>query len=460
MNDAQPQPASAGTSVEIRFENRGDKLIGLGLFNGLLKVLTLGMYSFWGKTEARRRLWSFMRLNGESLQYTGTGKELMLGFLVVLGAFVLPLFLAGMLIGLLLPGNKSALAIYQVVVYGLFFFLLGNAMYRAQRYRLSRTTWRGIRGGMDGSPWRYGWTYFWTIAIPFGAVFALAGAAAVAWPANAGIAGAIAVLGFVAALWILPWRANTLQRILTNDMRFGDRALSYTGTPGPLYKRYVFAWASSAITYVAAMGVAIAYAFNTGLTETLPQQIPPTGQQVAVFALIILVAIILAGLITAWYRANQMNHFARHTHLDTATFELTASGKGLMWLLFSNWVLAALGVLAGIVLGGALLFALTAVPGLSSAAPTALLDPSAAPEIAELEEGSLEPGVLGLAVAFAPVVVMSTVANTFALFRSARYFISRLKLNGAVALDLIQQNATTGPRRGEGLAQVFDIDAF
>ena len=226
MNDAQPQPASAGTSVEIRFENRGDKLIGLGLFNGLLKVLTLGMYSFWGKTEARRRLWSFMRLNGESLQYTGTGKELMLGFLVVLGAFVLPLFLAGMLIGLLLPGNKSALAIYQVVVYGLFFFLLGNAMYRAQRYRLSRTTWRGIRGGMDGSPWRYGWTYFWTIAIPFGAVFALAGAAAVAWPANAGIAGAIAVLGFVAALWILPWRANTLQRILTNDMRFGDRALS------------------------------------------------------------------------------------------------------------------------------------------------------------------------------------------------------------------------------------------
>ncbi|MCB1484408.1 MAG: hypothetical protein KDJ17_05900, partial [Hyphomicrobiaceae bacterium] len=59
-----------------------------------------------------------------------------------------------------------------------------------------------------------------------------------------------------------------------------------------------------------------------------------------------------------------------------------------------------------------------------------------------------------------PMVLVTTVATTFAQFRSARYFLSRLKLDGPVNLAAIQQSASTGPRLGEGLAQVFDLDAF
>ena len=56
------------------------------------------------------------------------------------------------------------------MLYLLFFLVVGNAMYRAQRYRLSRTEWRGIRGGLVGSPGAYGWTYFWTLAGPVAAI--------------------------------------------------------------------------------------------------------------------------------------------------------------------------------------------------------------------------------------------------------------------------------------------------
>ncbi|MEQ1715329.1 MAG: DUF898 family protein [Hyphomicrobium sp.] len=441
MHDTTAHAAAAPKSIDIAFDNHGDRLIGLGLVNGLLKVVSLGLYSFWGKTEVRRRLWSFTRLNGEPLEYTGTGKELFLGFLVVFFAFVLPLMLGGLTVALLFPGQKGAIAIYQFAAYALFFFLLGNALYRAQRYRMSRTRWRGIRAGLEGSPAAYGWAYFWTLVLPFALVAALTGAVAFAGSPSAG--GLIGTVGFVAALWALPWRSNKLQRMLTNDMRFGDRALSYSGSSKPLYKRYFFAWAGSALLYLAALAASAYYAYSTDIVTSLQLYIPPTGQQIAVFAALWIGVLIAAGLITAWYRASQMNHFARHTHLDSATFKLNASGKSLMWLFFSNWMLAALGIAGGLALGGFAAYA----AGLLPAPPEPGMEPA-------------EPGLLPIITIMVPVMLMTTLTTTFAQFRSARYFLSRLKLDGAVNLDAIMQSQHSGPKRGEGLAQVFDLDAF
>lgn len=132
MDASLPGPANGpAKTLDITFDNRGERLIGLGAVNGILKLLSLGLYSFWGKTEVRKRLWSFTRLNGEPLEYTGTGKELFLGFLIVFFAFVLPLMLGAIAVALLFPQDKLAISIYQFAAYGLFFLLLGNAMYRS-----------------------------------------------------------------------------------------------------------------------------------------------------------------------------------------------------------------------------------------------------------------------------------------------------------------------------------------
>ena len=69
---------------------------GLGriaLLNALLFVVTLTIYRFWAKTNVRRHIWSCVRINGEPLEYTGRGMELLLGFLIVFGLFFLPVFL-------------------------------------------------------------------------------------------------------------------------------------------------------------------------------------------------------------------------------------------------------------------------------------------------------------------------------------------------------------------------------
>ncbi len=439
MQDYVAPNAGALSNVDITFENRGDRLVGLGLVNGVLKILSLGLYSFWAKTEVRRRIWSFTRINGEPLEYTGTGKELFLGFLIVFFVFVVLAFADT----LLFPGNRAVLAVYPLVAAGLLFLLLGNALYRAQRYRLSRTRWRSIRGWLAGSPARYGWTYFWTLGLPFLLVALLT--AFVSWAVTPVLAGPVAILGLIAALWVLPWRSNMLQRRITNDMRFGDQPLSYSGRSGPLYKRYFFAWMGSALLVVAAGAATLLLMQQSGVLEGLEagERPIPTLTQIAGVIAIWIVTIIAMGLVTAWYRAMQYNHFAAHTHLDGATFRLNASGKSLMWLMLSNWLISVLGVLAGAAAGGAIAYA----AGLMPEPPAPGVPPA-------------EPGVLPVLLIMIPIVLMTSIATTFAQFRSARYFLSRLKLDGAVDLAAIQQSASTGPRLGEGLAQVFDLDAF
>src|SRR5215470_19726870 len=73
----------------------------LSLLNGLLRILTLGVYHFWGKTEVRQRIWSAVRVDGEPLEYRGTGGELFKGFLVVFLLVLLPLGVLAFVVPLL-----------------------------------------------------------------------------------------------------------------------------------------------------------------------------------------------------------------------------------------------------------------------------------------------------------------------------------------------------------------------
>jgi len=78
-----PAEAPPGEPLELSWHNAQGNILGLALFNFALRVATLGIYHFWGKTEVRKRIWAASRLQGEPLEYTGTGWELFLGFVIV-----------------------------------------------------------------------------------------------------------------------------------------------------------------------------------------------------------------------------------------------------------------------------------------------------------------------------------------------------------------------------------------
>jgi uncharacterized membrane protein YjgN (DUF898 family) len=143
-----PPPAPP---VRVSFSgDRGDfrRLVTVG---ALLELVTVGFYRFWLTTDIRRHLWAHTAIDGDAAEYTGRGGELLIGFLFAL-AIIVPVYLAYFLAGLEAERIKAFASIPLVA----FLYVFGQfAIYRARRYRLTRTVWRGVRFWMSGSGWAY-----------------------------------------------------------------------------------------------------------------------------------------------------------------------------------------------------------------------------------------------------------------------------------------------------------------
>ena len=140
---------SGGKAGGVRFLGRRRTYARLLARGAALLLVSLGLYRFWLMTDVRRFLWASTEIDGETLEYAGTPIELVLGFLVAVAVLV-PVY-AGFFIAALDLGPFGEMA-------GLLAFLglavLGQyAVYRARRYRLTRTIFRGLRFTQDGSAW-------------------------------------------------------------------------------------------------------------------------------------------------------------------------------------------------------------------------------------------------------------------------------------------------------------------
>jgi uncharacterized membrane protein YjgN (DUF898 family) len=166
------------------------KLFWLVVWTGALTVVTLGIYRFWARTRLRRYIWSSIMLGGDSFEYTGTGLEKFLGFLIALVFLAVYLGLLQVVlsfVGFNLWGAISSepnlpkdMLMQMVATYAtglavmpLIFF----AQYRARRYMLSRTRWRGLRFAMDAAALGYVWRallYYGMSLVTLGALMPLA----------------------------------------------------------------------------------------------------------------------------------------------------------------------------------------------------------------------------------------------------------------------------------------------
>jgi uncharacterized membrane protein YjgN (DUF898 family) len=151
MRDVAPTEDGARPVTGARFTGTTGSYCRMMIRGALLQAVTLGIYRFWLATEMRRFLWANTEIDGDSLDYTGTAIELLLGFLIAL-AILVPIYvlfaIAGLELGLYsqLAGVAGFLALTAFGQY---------AFFRARRYRLSRTVYRGIRFHQDGSAWAY-----------------------------------------------------------------------------------------------------------------------------------------------------------------------------------------------------------------------------------------------------------------------------------------------------------------
>jgi len=155
--DSETGRAAAGDDRAIRFTGNWREYLPIAATNALLIICTLGVYRFWAAARQRRYLWSRTEVIDDTLEWTGTGKEMFIGFLIVI-AILAPffLFIQFLFPALVARGKAEAAAGIITLFYIGLIYLGGFARFRALRYRLSRTLWHGIRGGSNDPGWNYG----------------------------------------------------------------------------------------------------------------------------------------------------------------------------------------------------------------------------------------------------------------------------------------------------------------
>ena len=124
----------------VEYDGELSHITRIWAINLALFFATLSFYRFWGRTRIRQYVWTHTNILGSRLEYTGTGGELLKGFLVVLPLYIVLSFLNGAF-----PKLGGAFTILFVII-GFF------AIFSSMRYRVTRSVWRGIRGfmGKDG----------------------------------------------------------------------------------------------------------------------------------------------------------------------------------------------------------------------------------------------------------------------------------------------------------------------
>jgi hypothetical protein len=219
MNDMTIEASRRAPELsDIVFTGRDDEFRDLLRKGALLEIVTFGFYRFWLATKIRQHLWSHTMLDGDAFAYLGTARELLIGFLFAI-AILAPIYLASFLLGVEAERAQS----FASSVFGVFFLTFWQfAIYRARRYRLHRTAWRGLRFHMDGS----------------GVSYALR---AMGW-------------GFVSVVTLglaLPWMQAALERYKMRHTYYGDLRGDFIATGGRFFKQGWLLWIGAAFTAAA-----------------------------------------------------------------------------------------------------------------------------------------------------------------------------------------------------------------
>ncbi|NVO14900.1 MAG: DUF898 family protein [Rhodoplanes sp.] len=395
----------AAEAVPLTFTGvRGD-FFSLVLAGGLLQLVTVGFYRFWLVTDIRRHLWRNTRLGPDTLEYTGTARELLVGFLTAL-AVLAPLYVLYFLAGIAAEEAEAFASVPLLLV----LYVFGHyAAFRARRYRLSRTALRGLRFWMTGSG------------------FAYAGRAAI-WDL-----ATVLTLGLA-----YPWRAAALERYRMRRTHFGDLAGDFVGTGGRLFLRGIWMWLVVMVA-IGASGAAL-----VGLQSERVLGELSTEAVAGLSALAVMLALLL--LVPLWplFRATELRWRLEGVRFGPVSLHSTLRRRTVL-----GCYAAALGISSLIGSAGGVLFGTAAV---------VMKD-----QFEGLGTGTA-PGQLAAITVTAVIYLLVLVG--FGIIK--RVFVDRgvwaavvqsTTVVGASALDHVKAAGAAAGSLGEGLADALDVGA-
>ena len=309
--------APAGEARGIEFTGNWREYLPIAATNALLIICTLGVYRFWAAARQRRYLWSRTHVIDDCLEWTGTGKEMFFGFLIVMAVLV-PFFLFFQFLfpALVARGKAEAAGGILFLFYIALVYLGGFARFRALRYRLSRSWWHGIRGGSNDPGWNYGGEYLGRYALTFMTMFIM-----------------------------FPWAATRLWNSRWNAMSFGQLEFRTDLDADGLKLRW-------ALIYLVPIGAAlfgvIAYFGLLGMGQNV---VAAAGLGIVLLGIILVFYVGIPLLTLQWF-AHFYQKAVQSTRLGELEFEFDATTLQWLGLFLGNLALAVVTLGFGITYWG------------------------------------------------------------------------------------------------------------
>ncbi|MBL8698970.1 MAG: DUF898 family protein [Alphaproteobacteria bacterium] len=404
---AAPASATARRSAAVEVGSR-DGLFGLLIRNMLLGALTLMLYRFWARTALRRYLWGRVRIDGDPLEYTGRGSELFVGFLVAMAVLV-PILGGFAVVEQFLEPASPTFFVEKLVYVLLILVLIAVAQFRARRYRLSRTLWRGIRFAQTGSQVAFlRLTLGWTLL-------------------------ALATLGLA-----YPWLRWAQTRYLMNNTWIGDRPVVFAGSARAVLLPWLLV-VLAAMVPIAAMVAGILETLALVDLEDLASRIGPIRAVATALTVGAMASVPVLFLAYLNFRVREIRAIAAATRLGDASFRSQARTRNIVGqlLLYALALLLLVAVVASI-LGGMAVMEAVDVSG-RGRGPNA--------------------GAIGAIVAalIAFYALAGTLWTWIVGYGVLRHVGATLTIDNVDSLATIGQSTLAGPRSGEGLADSFDV---
>ncbi len=413
--DASIPPASAGA---VKFLGKEAAYWRLRVKGAGLLLLTLGIYRFWFATDVRRYLWSNTEIGGETLEYTGLAAELLGGFLLAV-AILVPLYTAIACAALALDTAERAILATAFV---LLVLLSQLALYRARRYRLTRTVFRGVRFDQHGPAWRYALyaLLWWTLAV--------------------------VTLGLA-----YPWVQASLQRYKMRHTSYGDLAGGFAGSGSALFLRWLPIWLAvigPIVLAVLALGRVVDWdalnrAMAAGSGDPLGLLAGAVGFHrvfylgAAALGTSLVAAVLLyplfAAIVMRWWMSG-----LRFGAVEVRS-RLKSAQVYRIYLRFLRYILP-------------FMLVVMAAGGLAVFATTMLIGSSRDSMLAELLASAMTLAIYVVIVLGASTIYQVTV--TFAMWRLAA---QSAELEGAAALDGVRASGAPSSALGEGLADALGV---
>lgn len=284
--------------VRAQFTGDASRFFSLALRGTVLQLPTFGFYRFWLITEIRRHLWSHTCLGEDAFEYTGRGRELLIGFLIAL-AILTPIYVGYFLLSIEAERTQAFASLPLVLI---LYVLAQYGSFRARRYRATRTVFRGVRLWMTGSGWSYA-------------------GRAILWD----------MLTLITLGLALPWRSAALERYKMHHTYFGDLQGAFVGTGSELFKRGWGLWLIGIIGFI-------------GTFVTLPLLIAGSSFDKAVtgavFGTGILILLVFAVLAIPLFKAIDTRWCLEGIRFGAVSLVSALRKRSVLWCYVKTWLIS------------------------------------------------------------------------------------------------------------------------